>query len=310
MVRWLLWHGADPSVKSVQGLTAAQIAKQAGKDGCVTVVENYAKKDGGTQQADAKRLKLAPTPAAQPAPTQRTQQPPQQMQQHMQQSPYGYAPPQQMQQMQQAPYGYARPPQMQQQMPPQMQQQMPPPQQAAYGYAPQPPTSQPPQPPQPPQQPPYVAPVASRPPLLPLHSFQAPATYGALAGLLQRQLMGPSTTLPAMPPNGGAPTPEQQEAWQQAYAASVAAASGVEGALAAAAVEHVVAEDGTIIAVNGEGPKVGVTPTQLFQSYVPISAKQQYEAARDHMASEAMKKMGRKGIAKRTPTWLQSTTLE
>ncbi|KAH8061287.1 hypothetical protein JL721_8952 [Aureococcus anophagefferens] len=55
---------------------------------------------------------------------------------------------------------------------------------------------------------------------------------------------------------------------------------------------------------------IGATPSETFQSDVPVSAKAQYETARDYMASEAMRKMGRRGVQKRIPTWLQSTTLE
>ena len=63
-------------------------------------------------------------------------------------------------------------------------------------------------------------------------------------------------------------------------------------------------------AAAGADVNIGVTPTQAFESYVPVSAKAQNEAARDYMASEAMRKMGRKGVAKRVPTWLMSTGLE
>jgi len=52
------------------------------------------------------------------------------------------------------------------------------------------------------------------------------------------------------------------------------------------------------------------TPSAMHNSYVPVSAKAQTETARDYMAAEAMKKMGRKGIVKRVPTWLQTSTLE
>ena len=51
---------------------------------------------------------------------------------------------------------------------------------------------------------------------------------------------------------------------------------------------------------------LGATPSQGLDTYVPVSAKAQYEAARDYMASEAMRKMGRKGVATRTPSWLQN----
>ena len=94
-------------------------------------------------------------------------------------------------------------------------------------------------------------------------------------GALQRQLLG----IPAPP--GQAPVP-----------ASAAAPPPPAGG--------VPAPEATI----------GATPSETFQSYVPVSAKAQYETARDYMASEAMRKMGRRGVQKRIPTWLQSTTLE
>jgi len=50
------------------------------------------------------------------------------------------------------------------------------------------------------------------------------------------------------------------------------------------------------------------TPAQLFQSYVPVSAKAQCDTAREHMAGQAMLKMGRRGVQRRVPTWLQKST--
>ena len=51
--------------------------------------------------------------------------------------------------------------------------------------------------------------------------------------------------------------------------------------------------------------RLGVTPSQATDSFVPVSAKAQNDTAREHMAQQAMEKMGRRGVAMRVPTWLQ-----
>ena len=50
--------------------------------------------------------------------------------------------------------------------------------------------------------------------------------------------------------------------------------------------------------------RLGVTPSQATDTFVPTSAKAQNDTAREHMAQQAMEKMGRRGVAKRVPTWL------
>ena len=51
--------------------------------------------------------------------------------------------------------------------------------------------------------------------------------------------------------------------------------------------------------------RLGVTPSQATDSFVPVSAKAQNDTAREHMAQQAMEKMGRRGVAMRVPVWLQ-----